>query len=86
MKFYLPILLLLLVSVTSIHKRRKGFFKFHPDNSVFMQLPNETEERELVFTFNQVTEQGILLDKLELGRLPEEYDPYFQTKNYTEGC
>ena len=85
MKFYLPILLLLLVSVTSIHKRRKGFFKFHPDNSVFMQLPNETEERELVFTFNQVTEQGILLDKLELGRLPEEYDPYFQTKKLYRG-
>ena len=94
MKFYLPILLLLLVSVTSIHKRRKDIIKtflhnkglyYHSDNSVWVKLPGQ-EDKEIVFTFNGVTEQGIVLERTSVGGLPAEYAPYFQTKKLFFGA
>lgn len=86
MKFYLPILLLLLVSITSLQKKRARLNSFlqsnklfpHKDNSIVMQLP-EQKETPVSFTFKRVTEKGIILTIPKNEKLKEEYAPYFQS-------
>lgn len=88
MKFYLPIIFLLLSSITSVHRESSKFNSFlqsqkffpHKDFSVVMQLPDK-EEKSLTLTFSRITEQGIILSIPKNEKLKEEYSPYFQKDN-----
>lgn len=93
MKFYLPILLLLLVSVTSLHKKRKGFFRDflqrhgmypHSDYSIDMKLPNQKSDITTTFTYKGLSKSGIVIKLKSRGIVPEEYAKYFDTKPGTD--
>lgn len=88
MKFYLPILIILIISVTSIQRRRKdikrriaqslGLYK-HEDNSIDMLLPGEKEDVTTPFIFQEITQDGIMI-KYPPSGIPPQYQQYFIEK------